>query len=64
MKKYESVPLKTRTGLMSSKLQDYREVINAYAAKGYRYVGWFPKKTSNMLSGVMEEVDLIFEIDA
>ena len=56
--------LKTHTGLMSTKLQDYREVINAYAAKGYRYVGWFPKKTSNMLSGVMEEVDLIFELDA
>ena len=64
MKKYDYVTLDTKVGLLSSKSVNYREIIDSYAAKGYRYVGWLPVKTSNLLSGVPEKIDLIFEIDA
>lgn len=64
MKKYEYVTLSTNAGFLSTKMQSHHEIIDEYAAKGYRYVGWFPSKTSNMLSGVMKEIELIFEIDA
>ena len=60
--KYEYVTLKTiGNGLLSNKTRQHREIIDEYAAKGYRYVGWFPTKSSNVLDGVIEEVDLIFE---
>ena len=63
MKKYEYVKISTKTGLLSTKNTAHRDIIDEYAAKGYRYVGWFPSKMSNLLSGVLEEVELIFEID-
>ena len=62
--KYEYVKLNTAVnGFFSNKTSDHRAIIDEYAAKGYRYVGWFPTKSSNMLEGVIEEVDLIFEIE-
>lgn len=63
MKKYEYVTISAKTGLLSTKSTAHREIIDEYAAKGYRYVGWFPSKMSNMLSGVPEEIELIFETD-
>lgn len=63
MLRYEYVTVNVKVGFLSSKMTDYREVIAEYASKGFRYVGWFPKKSSNMLSGVLEEIDLIFEKD-
>lgn len=63
MKKYEYVKISTKTGLLSTKNTAHRDIIDEYAARGYRYVGWFPSKMSNMLSGVLEEVELIFETD-
>ena len=63
MKKYEYVTLNTKTGFFSTKSKKHREIIDQYAARGYRYVGWFPSKMSNMLSGVLEEIELIFETD-
>ena len=63
MKKYEYVTISAKTGLLSTKSTAHREIIDEYAAKGYRYVGWFPGKVSNMLSGVLEEIELIFETD-
>lgn len=63
MKKYEYVKLNMKVGFLSTKNKSYQKVIDEYAAKGYRYVGWIPSSTSNMLSGVPEEIDLIFEID-
>lgn len=50
MKKYEYVTLSTKTGFFSTKSKKHREIIDQYAARGYRYVGWFPSSTSNMLS--------------
>lgn len=62
--KYEFVKLQTTgKGFFSNKTSGHQEIINEYAAKGYRYVGWFPTKSSNVLEGVIEEVDLIFEIE-
>ncbi len=62
--KYEFVTIKTvGKGFFSNKTSEHRSVIEEYAAKGYRYAGWFPVKSSNMLEGVIEEVDLIFEKD-
>ncbi len=62
--KYEYVTIKTvGKGFFSNKTSEHRAVIDEYAAKGYRYAGWFPVKSSNMLEGVIEEVDLIFEKD-
>lgn len=63
MKKYEYVKLNMKVGFFSTKSSSYQKVIDEYASKGYRYVGWIPSSTSNMLSGVPEEIDLIFEID-
>ena len=59
--KYEYVELRISEGFLSNKTSKHRELIDEYAEKGYRYVGWFPKSTSNLLSGVVEVVDLIFE---
>ena len=60
--KYEYVTIKTvGKGILSNKTNQHREIIDEYAAKGYRYVGWFPIQSSNILTGVIEEVDLIFE---
>lgn len=62
--KYEYVRIQTMGhGFLSNKTESHKEVIDEYAAKGYRYVGWFPTKSSNILEGVLEEVDLIFEKD-
>ena len=62
--RYEYVRFQTaQKGFFSSKTAGHRELIDEYAAKGYRYVGWFPTKASNILEGVIEEMDLIFEID-
>lgn len=62
--KYEYVNISTSgKGFFSNKTVEHREIIDEYAAKGYRYVGWFPTKSSNLIEGVIEEVDLIFEKD-
>lgn len=62
--KYEFVTIDTvGKGFFSNKTSEHREVIENYARRGYRYVGWFPISSSNLLEGVIEKVDLIFEID-
>lgn len=63
MKKYEYVKISMKTNFFSTKSAKHHEIIDEYAARGYRYVGWIPSKTSNMLSGVLEEIELIFELD-
>ena len=62
--KYEYYHLNTSGGgLFSNKTSGHREIINDYASKGWRYVGWFPTNSSNIIEGLIEEVDLIFEKD-
>ena len=63
MKKYEYVPVDMKFGFLSSKMTSHHKIIDEYSAKGYRYVGWFPISTSNMLSGFFEKVELVFEYD-
>ena len=46
-------------GFFSGKLQTHREVIDAHAKRGFRYVGFIPTKMDAY--GRYQEVDLIFE---
>ena len=59
MKKYEYVNLKVK-GLYDQGFVEHKEIINKYASKGYRYVGYIP---TNMVNGVIMGIDLIFEMD-
>ena len=61
MKKYEYVNIKMGSFLSSELLGKHREIIDSYAEKGYRYVGYIPTKIEN--GGRIMEIDLIFEID-
>jgi hypothetical protein len=61
MKKYEYKKLIT-TKFFGARLDDqHRQIINEYAAKGYRYVGFIP--TNMTEQGKIEAIDLIFEIE-
>ena len=60
--KYEYVDVKLDNFAPgSAKCEVHREIINEYAAKGYRYVGYIP--THLGASGKMVRMDLIFEIE-
>ncbi len=63
MKKYEYVTLHVSgmCGLFGSKLETHRTTIDQYAARGYRYVGYFPVKIGSY--GYPTDIDLIFEQD-
>ena len=41
--------------------EEHRPIIDAYASKGYRYVGFVPTDISDY--GKIKAMDLIFEID-
>jgi len=44
---------------VGAKSEEHRQIIDAYAAKGYRYVGYIPAKISEY--GKFKVLDLIFE---
>lgn len=58
MKKYEYVNLSIGRLFMSGNVE-HREIIDEYAKKGYRYVGYIP--TEIIANGRVDTVDLIFE---
>ena len=60
MKRYELVNVKYG-GTLSSKIEKHRSIIEEYAAKGYRYVGFIPTDINS--HGMIYAIDLIFEID-
>lgn len=60
MKKYEYVRIYINK-FVGAKLDDHRRIIDEYAARGWRYVGFVPTKISDY--GKMKELDLIFECD-
>jgi len=60
VKKYEYVRL-TIGGFVNSKCEYHRDIIDRYAAKGYRFVGNIPTKIEAY--GRITEIDLIFEIE-
>ena len=45
--------------LIRSVFTQHRDIINKYAEKGYRYVGFIPVRSNNY--GRIIEMDLIFE---
>lgn len=61
MKKYEYVEVHTQT-FWGAECKEHRAIIEDYASRGYRYVGYIP--TAATPHGVVTDMDLIFEIDA
>lgn len=56
--KYETV---VSDGVMAFKLSKHRQIIDACAKEGWRYVGHIP--TYESAHGVTQAIDLIFEKD-
>ena len=61
MKKYEYVNISIDNFFLGSGSEEHRQIIDEYAAKGYRYVGYIPTKI--IPHGKIVEMDLIFEIE-
>ena len=58
--RYEYVSLHTGGGFwIDNSSCEHRRIIDKYAAKGWRYVGFVPARFSG--EGGMKEIDLIFE---
>lgn len=60
MKKYEYVSVNINK-FVGAKSEEHRRIIDEYAAKGFRYVGFVPTNISDY--GKIKEMDLVFEID-
>ena len=60
MKKYEYVNVIIGK-FIGAKSEEHRQIIDEYASKGYRYVGYIPTDISDY--GKIKSMDLIFEID-
>ena len=60
MKKYEYVKISINKFLGAGSIE-HRQIIDEYAAKGYKFVGYIPTKICDY--GKIQEMDLIFEID-
>ena len=60
MKQYEYVEVKIGK-LIGAKSEEHRQIIDEYALKGYRYVGYIPTKISD--HGKIVKMDLIFEME-
>ncbi|MCQ2549952.1 MAG: DUF4177 domain-containing protein [Lachnospiraceae bacterium] len=60
MKQYEYVRI-TPKGAFVEKFEFHREIIDDYARRGYKYVGYIPTKIAGY--GYITEMDLVFEKD-
>ena len=60
MKKYEYVNININSFIGAGSVE-HRRIIDKYAAKGYKYVGYIPTNITD--HGKIKEMDLIFEID-
>ena len=60
MKKYEYVKV-TTNGLLYAVSEKHRQMIDEYAERGYRYVGFIPTHMTS--HGKIEAMDLVFEIE-
>lgn len=60
MKRYEYVNVHIGK-FCGAKSEEHRAIIDEYAAKGYRYVGYIPTNISDY--GKIRDMDLVFEID-
>lgn len=45
-------------GVTATKFKEHRELIDRYAAQGWRYAGWVP---AHITKGEIVQIDLIFE---
>lgn len=61
MKKYEYINISINN-LIGAKSEEHRKIIDEYAKKGYRYVGFVPTNISEY--GKIKNIDLIFESDS
>lgn len=61
MKKYEYVNVHIDM-FIGAKSEEHRSIIDQYAAKGYRYVGYIPTNISD--HGKIKDMDLVFEKDS
>ncbi|MCT1796809.1 DUF4177 domain-containing protein [Helcococcus kunzii] len=61
MYRYEYVNLNREFNAFSNDFEEYRDIIEEYAKKGYRYAGFIPVKINN--NGKITILDLIFEIE-
>ena len=52
----------TGEGVVTTKYQEHREVIDRLAKEGWRYAGWIPAHSTN--NGTVVQIDLIFEREA
>lgn len=60
MKKYEYVSLNVGIDLGANS-EEHRTIIDLYASKGWRYVGFIPTRISDY--GRFNAIDLVFEKD-
>lgn len=60
IKKYEYVNIHIGK-FCGAKSEEHRKIIDQYAAKGYRYVGFIPTNISDY--GKIKDMDLIFEAE-
>lgn len=60
MKRYEYVDVHIGK-LFGAKSKEHRAIIDEYAEKGYRYVGYIPTTITD--AGKIQDMDLVFEID-
>ncbi len=60
MKKYEYVSVSVKK-FIGARSEQHRKIIDDYAKKGYKYIGYIPKEMNDW--GKLMEIDLIFEID-
>jgi len=61
MKKYEFINVKIGK-FIGAKSEEHQEIINEYASKGYKYVGYIPTDMTDY--GKIKSMDLVFEIDS
>ena len=57
--KYEYVTVKIGK-FIGARCTEHREIIDDYAIKGYKYVGFIPTEISDY--GKFKEIDMIFEM--
>lgn len=60
MKRYEYVNVHVGK-LIGAKSEEHRQIIDDYAKRGYRYVGFIPTDISDY--GKIKDMDLVFELD-
>ena len=60
MLKYKYVTVERKTAIdLSARFTEHREIIDEYANKGYKYIGYIP--TDIHANGKIKVMDLIFE---